>query len=253
MAFLQIDCKSASLQRRVHLNVFLPSDVPGAAAPYPSLYLLHGIFGSSVSWVTSSCVQRYAEERKLCVVMPDGENGFYLDHPETLNLFSSWVGKELVEVTRAMLPLSHRREDTYLGGFSMGGYGALRNGLLYADTFGAILAFSSALILSEVERKAAQGPGADPSYMRAMFGNLSRLTDTDLDPAFLARRLVEDGRPLPRMYLSCGEQDSLLEANRDFARALEQMGADFTFRTAPGGHDWDFWEQEIRYVLRQWL
>ena len=83
MAFLQIDLKSKALGRKVHLNVFLPVDVDNKKpAPYKTLYLLHGIFGNSSSWVTSSCVQRYAEDKGICVVMPDGENGFYIDHPD---------------------------------------------------------------------------------------------------------------------------------------------------------------------------
>ena len=105
MAFLQVDYKSRQMGRKVHFNMFLPADVDPSGktgAPWRTLYLLHGIYGNSTSWVTSSCVQRYADERNLCVVMPDGENGFYLDHPDYMNNFSSWIGQELVQITRRM-------------------------------------------------------------------------------------------------------------------------------------------------------
>ena len=55
-----------------------------------------------------------------------------------------YVGKELVEMTRKMFPLSEKREDTYIGGISMGGYGALYNGMKYRDTFSKVAAFSPA-------------------------------------------------------------------------------------------------------------
>ncbi len=186
--------------------------------------------------------------------MPDGENGFYLDHPDYMNNFSSWIGQELVEATRAMFPLSSRREDTFLGGFSMGGYGALRTGLKYADTFGGILAFSSALLLESLQNGGGTaGPLDNTAYTRAMFGDLSHLLDTDLDPLFLVKQLLEAGKPLPRLYLSCGEQDFLLKPNENFHQALDQLGVPHTWSTSPGGHTWDFWEQEIRHTVLDWM
>ena len=257
MAFLQVDFKSKRLGRKTRFNVFLPADTDPAGrkgAPWRTLYLLHGIYGDCTSWVTSSCVQRYAEDRNLCVVMPDGENGFYLDHPDYLNCFGAWIGQELVEATRVLFPLSEKREDTWIGGLSMGGYGALRTGLKYADTFGGIAAFSSALLLEDLQNRTGAGVvvGGE-AYMRAMFGDLDHLLDTDLDPLYLARMRKESGKPLPRIYLSCGEQDFLLQANRKFSEALTALGVPHTWRTTPGGHTWEFWEQEIRHVVLDWM
>ena len=256
MAFLQVNYKSKQLGRKTHFNVFLPTDVDAEAeglGPWPTLYLLHGIYGDCSSWVTSSCVQRYADDRKLCVVMPDGENGFYLDHPDYMNNYAQWIGQELVAATRAMFPLSPRREDTWIGGLSMGGYGALRTGLKFADTFGAIAAFSSALLLESLQnRKSAAGP-VNEAYTRAMFGDLDHLLGTDLDPLHLAAERKAAGKPMPRIYLSCGEQDFLLQANRDFEEALTRLGIAHTWRTTPGGHTWEFWEQEIRHVILDWM
>ena len=256
MAFLQVDYKSKKMGRKVHFNVFMPMDVDPAGktgAPWRTLYLLHGIYGNSTSWVTSSCVQRYADDRNLCVIMPDGENGFYLDHPDYMNNFSGWIGQELVEATRAMFPLSDRWEDTWIGGFSMGGYGALRTGLKYADTFGGIIAFSSALLLESLQnRSSAEGP-VNEAYTRAIFGDPDHLLDTDLDPLYLARIRCQEGKPVPRMYISCGEQDFLLAANDRFSRQLTELGIPHTYRTTPGGHTWDFWEQEIRHVILDWM
>ncbi|MBQ9010825.1 MAG: hypothetical protein IJ088_16075 [Clostridia bacterium] len=96
MALLQVDCRSNALMRKVHFNVILPTDADKTdRRPYPTLYLLHGIFGNSTSWLTGTCVQRYAEEKGVCVVMPDGENGFYLDHLDYINRFSVWIGGQL--------------------------------------------------------------------------------------------------------------------------------------------------------------
>ena len=255
MALIQADFKADTLQRRVRVNVVLP--VEGAARPDPrkkklkTLYLLHGIFGDANSWLINSRVARWAEEKNLCVVMPDGENGFYIDHPDYYNLFSTYIGQELVEATRRMFPLSEKREDTFIGGFSMGGYGALRTGLKFADTFGVICAMSSALILDEYVKTGGSTP-VGGAYSRAMFGDGDVLA-SDLNPSWLVRRLCESGKPIPSLYLSCGDQDFLLKPNRDFDEELKALGVKHTFRVSPGAHDWDFWETEMQYLIRSWL
>ena len=114
MAYIQVSLMSLSLMRTVPVTVILPTDkmpFPGAPArepgkPYKTLYLLHGIFGSSVDWVTGTRIQRYAEENDLAVVMPSGDNMFYVDQPVTGNNYGQFIGQELVDFTRRSFPLS---------------------------------------------------------------------------------------------------------------------------------------------------
>lgn len=80
--------------------------------PYKTLYLLHGIFGNYSDWVCGTRIQRYAEEHDLAVVMPSGDNAFYVDQPAGGNFYGEFVGRELVELTRRIFPLSHEREDS---------------------------------------------------------------------------------------------------------------------------------------------
>lgn len=261
MAYLQIGFFSNSLRRRAQMTVILPVDKAANepwpdhdGKPYKTLYLLHGIFGDNLSWPSFSRIQRYAEARNLVVVMPSGENGFYLDHPDTYNCYATLVGEEIVALTRRMFPLSHKREDTFLGGFSMGGYGALRNGLKYSDTFGAIVAFSSALLLEEYKTKTVtNSPIDDWAYAEAMFGDPETVLESDRNPAWLAKQILSAGKELPAIYMSCGEQDSLLPKSQQLVDILRGMGAEVTYETAPGGHDWDFWDAQINHVIEDWL
>ena len=62
---------------------------------------------------------------------------------DTVRIF----GEELVQMTRDMFPLSHKREDTFIGGLSMGGYGALLHGLTNPGRYNAIGAFSPGIPL----------------------------------------------------------------------------------------------------------
>ena len=45
---------------------------------------------------------------------------------------------------------------------------------------------------------------------------------------------------------------TLMPANRAFRKVLEDNGFNVTWHEAPGGHDWDFWNEEMQRVL-DWL
>lgn len=157
MASFLVNFVSQSLSRTVTINVILPTDkmyFPGMpqreeGKPFKTLYLLHGVIGNYTDWLHGTRIQRWAEENDLAVVMPSGDNAFYVDQPWNCNYYGKFIGEELVDFTRKTFPLSHKREDTYIAGLSMGGYGAIRNGLKYHETFGCIGALSSALVVNE--------------------------------------------------------------------------------------------------------
>lgn len=261
MAFIQMSILSKSLMRTVPVNVILPADkmvFPGMPEPpekpFKTLYLLHGVFGSYIDWVNGTRIQRYAEEHDLAVVMPSGDNAFYVDQPGANNYYGEFVGKELVELTRKMFPLSRKREDTFIGGLSMGGYGAMRNGLKYWENFGSIVALSGALLVEDVAKRTNDDPFFlnRRDYAEACFGDLSKILDSDRNPKYLVRQLKKEGRPIPRIYMACGDADSLLPVNQDMAAFLKEQGADVTFEVGPGAHEWDFWDTYIRKAI-EWL
>lgn len=261
MAFIQMSILSKSLMRTVPVNVILPADkmvFPGMPEPpekpFKTLYLLHGVFGSYIDWVNGTRIQRYAEEHDLAVVMPSGDNAFYVDQPGANNYYGEFVGKELVELTRKMFPLSRKREDTFIGGLSMGGYGAMRNGLKYWENFGSIVALSGALLVEDVAKRTNDDPFFlnRRDYAEACFGDLSKILDSDRNPKYLVRQLKKEGRPIPRIYMACGDADSLLPVNQDMAAFLKEQGVDVTFEVGPGAHEWDFWDTYIRKAI-EWL
>lgn len=149
MALVQVDFFSEKLMRTVTINAIIPVDkkLNQPNKKFKTLYLLHGIFGNYTDWVCGTRIQRWAQDHDLAVIMPSGENKFYVDNENSHEYYSQFIGEELVSITRAMFPLSQRREDTFIAGLSMGGYGAIINGLKYYQTFGYIAALSSALLI----------------------------------------------------------------------------------------------------------
>ena len=254
MALIQVNFVSKSLLRTVPIQVILPvdkismfSDAKKEEKPFKTLYLLHGILGNYTDWVSGTRIQRWAEERDLCVVMPSGDNAFYVDQPASMNYYGRFIGEELVDVTRRMFPLSRKREDTFIAGLSMGGYGAIRNGLKYHDTFGAIAGLSSAIHILE--------PGTEHMNIameESFFGPLDEARKSDKNPLVLIDKLVEEKAELPKIYMACGLDDGLLEVNRTYRDLFKEKGFDITYYEGPGAHEWDFWDREIKKVL-DWL
>lgn len=258
MATLTIRFFSQALRREVPLTALIPVDSPflpvqanSSAPPMKSLYLLHGYSGSHSDWIYFSRIKELSDRYRIAVFMPSGENHFYVDDNDKGSLYGEYVGRELVDFTRSLFPLSTARADTFIGGLSMGGYGAIRNGFKYADRFGRIIALSSAIITYKI---AHIEPGfkdliADYSYYRSVFGELAQLPGSDKDPEAIVRRLTESGAELPSLYMACGTDDFLLDVNRQFHQYLEQAKVDHTYREREGTHNWDFWNETIADAL----
>ena len=235
MALMEVNFFSKALMRPVTMNVILPADkvffgekTEEENKPFKTLYLLHGVMGNYTDWVTGTCIKRWAEEKNLAVVMPSGANMFYMDHPNANENYSEFIGKELVKITRRMFPLSHKKEDTFIAGLSMGGYGAIRNGLKYHDTFGYIAGLSSAMILEKMGTTDDSSPMffEKKSFLESVFGDLSRIKDCEINPEWIAENMKKDGIPFPHMYLACGLDDPLLPPNRKFRDTMQKLGVD---------------------------
>ena len=262
MAYLTVNFISKSLMRTVPVNVILPADklvFPGMPEPeqkpFKMLILLHGILGNYTDWVNGTRIQRWAEAKNLCVVMPSGDNAFYVDIPQSGNYYGKFIGEELPAMMRKMFHISDKREDCYIAGLSMGGFGAMRNGLCYNDTFGAIASLSGAFILHE--------PKSDDEEIGRMglekycFGTMKEGWYSEKNPQYLAEALVErkaagEEVNLPKIYMACGTEDGLIGPNYTVRDDLIEKGFDVTWAEGPGGHEWDFWDTYIEKVLN-WL
>ena len=178
MAVFEISFFSDALGRIAPMTAIVPIERPHhyggsgkpASEPFRAVYLLHGYSGCNTDWIRGSRIEQLAMAHNIAVFMPSGENGFYLDDPIRGAYYSKLICEDIIDFTRAVFPLSVRREDTTIGGFSMGGYGALRNGLYRSDVFGNIIAFSSAILTDELATCEQTDPIAPYSYYVHTFG-----------------------------------------------------------------------------------
>lgn len=262
MALIHIDLFSKSLMRTVPITAVIPVDnvryegqpVRPADMPYKTLYLLNGIYGSNIDWVCATGIMMMAQEHNLAVIMPAGENHFYVDCAATGEGYGRFVGQELVEQTRRLFHLSRKREDTFIAGLSMGGYGAIHTGLMWGETFGYAAGLSSAFVQDRIlaSDNNSQDYTQRRQYYTSVFGDLDKLIGSDLDCEALYRKRKAQNAPIPRLYMACGTEDFLIEPNREYRDFLRGQNADLTYEEGPGVHDFAFWGEYIRHVLN-WL
>jgi S-formylglutathione hydrolase FrmB len=248
---------SNQLHRTVPFMAVLPNDgeaYPGQVPDFvtgkmKTLFLLHGYSGDENDYLSNSLIRELSAKYKIAVIMPAGDNLFYVDSEDDVIGYGRYIGEELVEYTRRIFHLSGKREDTYIGGLSMGGFGAIRNGLKYHNTFGAAISFSGVLQLFEALETIPADYNTD--FEAGTFGDLKQAAKSDKNPSWLVRSLAGK-KNLPKIYLACGTEDHLLHHSRSFRDLLVNKGFRVTYEEGPGGHEWDFWDTYIKKVI-DWL
>lgn len=259
MALMNIECFSECLMRRITFKVILPNDAnkkdnKNYDRPTKLLMLLHGYCCTDTDWIWNSQITCLAEKYNICVVLPNGENSFYLDGKATGRKYSTLVGEELPNYVINTFGLSKDKKDHYIGGFSMGGFGAIHAGIKYDKMYSKLFALSSALIPYElVDMQPGTHNGvANYEYFDLMFDGLDALKESENHPEILVRNHLEKNIELPEIYMACGTEDFLLDFNRRFENFLTSNDVKHTYVEDSGSHDYGFWNKVIEPSV-EWL
>ncbi len=250
MADFTVRFFSKALKRDVSFLMVIPNDIrmdyprndlKRMDRPMKTLFLLHGYNGAAFNWLPGNLAEQY----NFAVVIPSGENSFWLDCLPTGWQFATFVGVELVEYARKTFHLAMTAEDTYLMGFSMGGFGALHTALAYPETFSKTAALSSALIHNGVAqmKEGEANEIANYDYYRMCFGDPGKLAESDNNPEYLIKKLIAAGKKIPEIFMACGTEDFLLEPNRAFHKFLEDQKVEHVYLESKGIHDMKFWQE----------
>ena len=262
MSFLQVTYFAVPLMKQTTFHMYLPNELaPEMMAgnknydrPTKTLYLLHGFSGNTTDWVTGSLVQEWSNKYNMAIVMPSGDNSFYVDAKGTGHSYGTFIGVDLVSYVTRTFGLSARKEDNFIGGLSMGGFGAIHTGLMYPEQFGKMFGLSSALIIHDI---AGMKPGtrndiADYDYYEGIFGDLNKLVESNHNPEQLIREQKNQGKEIQPIFMACGSEDFLIKNNHEFRDFLMKEGVDLTYRESTGVHEWKFWNEYIEPAI-QWL
>lgn len=210
-------------------------DVPETAT-LPVLYFLHGVPSDPKTIVDyeglAHQVASYVDGggTPFVLAVPDG-NGAHHDDTEWANAAdgSDRIEDRLLDEVIPAVEGTHRRDAGHraIGGFSMGGYGAMNLALRHPSIFGTVASVSGYFHVD------------DPSHM---FGERPEVIAANSPDHELgaARRL--------RIFLAAaaGETDPVVSGEpQRFKALLDAARIPCVLEVRPGGHDWDY----VRSVL----
>ncbi|MEM7106116.1 MAG: alpha/beta hydrolase-fold protein [Bacteroidota bacterium] len=232
-----VTVKSPSLKGRVDMSVYLSENAKGLSG-LPVIVLLHGVFGSHWAWALKGgahqVLQELMDEKTInpfVLVMPSdglwGDGSGYVPH-RLLN-FDKWIGEELPALIRQQFAEVDEDSPFYIGGLSMGGYGAFRIGLLYRKNYFGISAHSTMTAVEQMTLFVEEDWSWWPTGKDAIL---------DL--------IKNNGTPPPSIRFDCGTEDLLIAYNRELHRQLEKLGVEHDYSEYPGGHKWAYWHEHVR-------
>jgi enterochelin esterase family protein len=216
--------------------IYTPPNYDKDSAKYPVLYLLHGNGEAQNGWVMNGraniILDNLIADKKaqpMIVVMPQGHAlqganvGPLVRLTGETDMFSKRFPQDLLQEVIPRVEQNYRvykdADHRAIAGLSMGGGQALSIGLANADLFHYVLGFSGAV----------GGPfmNAEAEFSQA----LSK-------PEFLNSKLR-------LLWVSCGKQDFLYQANREFVGMLKSKGVKVLFRETEGSHVWSVWRNYL--------
>jgi enterochelin esterase-like enzyme len=253
--------RSATLGEDISYNVYLPTGYAGSSARYPVLYLLHGRGDSMSAWtrVASQLDALIAagDIPPLIAIMPDApwssRASYYVDSEYTgadpgRKVETAFI-RDLIPHVDATYRTMASRNGRGIGGYSMGGYGALRYSLAHPELFGASIVLSPAVYVpvppddSSTREFGAFGQGGS-LFVEAIYKKLNY-------PALVgpfAQKGLES-----HMYIAVGDDefknpkpadaphDLDFEAHVLFNQIVRVPNLTSELRVVDGGHDWDVW------------
>ncbi len=245
MAIFNCIYHSQVLGTKTAMNVVLP-DREDSSSPaineIPVFTLLHGFDGNYLTWAANTKIQELAEKLGVAVIMPEAKNSFYTKTSQGEDYYTH-IAEELPLVARRFFNLSAERELNHIAGISMGGFGAMKIGLLKGKSFATIGCLSAVF---DIQAELFENPRLtqrEKDVFTYAFGQNPQLRGTENDLMWLARQVA--GKDLPWIYQFCGTEDFLYSDNRRFCNLAVELRLKHSYKEGPGKHLWPVWAEQI--------
>ncbi len=250
MALIKCDFVAESIGMSTSMHVILPQQSIGRVRDkYPCLFLLHGLSEDDSTWTRRTAIERYVAPLGLAVVMPNVHRSFYSDMKYGGNYWT-FISEELPQIARSFFPLSDKREDNFVAGLSMGGYGAFKLALRKPESFCAAASLSGSLDMAMYIKNAEQNI---IDILVPIFGENIDISETEDDLLYCADKVAKlPADKQPALYQYCGTEDILYQENISFREHAKKLGLKHIYKENSGTHEWKYWDQQIQQVL-EWL
>ena len=220
---------------------------------YPVLYFLHGLGGSSQSFVDSGGLNaaedlwQQKQIKEFLIVTPDAGRSFYVNSRDGRVRYEDFFIREFIPYIESHYRIRAGRRDRGISGVSMGGYGALRFAFRHPELFGSVSAHSAAL----VEKSPIAGmSGAQEMGISRFLGSAFGVP---FDPAYWQREnpfTIVRNSPRPaslHIYFDCGTDDNygFNAGAQAFHDLLVARKIPHEFHLYPGAHDWSYFAAHL--------
>lgn len=163
--------------------------------------------------------------------MPQAHHSFCTDMKYG-NKYWTFLTEELPYLSRSFFPLSDVREDNFVAGFSMGGYGAFKWALNRLEQICAAASLSGVMdIVGHINKLEKD------RVFHFIYGN-EDVSGTKHDVFSMVER-IHMNRQKPLLYQCCGTEDYLYESNIRFKELCDKKFYNLTTAFCPGEHDGD--------------
>lgn len=214
----------------------------------PVVFLLHGKSGKGSSFYDHTDVIAFSEKFGVITIAPSVENSYYTNMARGERYFD-YLSKEVPFMVNQTLNIKMDKENSYVLGYSMGGYGAMKLGLIYPERFRGIASLSGSLRSVEENRELMKS--SNRYDLELCYGVKDLGEDAHNDLYSLIDRIIEEGKEFPNLYLYCGERDGLMDYNLRFKEYLEKKNIPHTFFKDEGNHEFNYWNQQMEYYFRK--
>ena len=248
MALIRLDHYSEYTRVNQQVYVLVPESKTLMQIPLQQrkvIWLMHGLSDDASTWQRFTNVEALAEVYGFIAVMPSVDRSFYLDFPNGRKYFS-YLTEELPKYLKNLFQLDSPRENTYVAGISMGGYGAIKLALSQPERFRGAASFSGFLSLMGFVYDS--GDHRIPELL-PLFGERDTLLGGPHDPQVWLETLKASGKPIPELYISCGRQDDLYPLNQLFMHYCTQAGVPMHYYEEDNDHNWFFWGEQLKRLV----
>jgi S-formylglutathione hydrolase FrmB len=270
MALCKINYDSTAMGQKMGVCVIIPENKWGhslADRPqdyvYPTLWLLCGGGYDHTDWLRYTALELYAAKRGIAVVLPGVSYSGYVNTAEGDYRWWDQIAYELPAYLRKVFPLSLKREDNFVAGFSMGGYGAFKLAMQRPEMFAACGNFSGPVGIiprepipsdEKLGQPCLRDDFCEPQFstLWASFGSAKKRRGTSDDNLYMLDHHVESHTELPKIYMAIGAQDPGAQDGYEAMDYMKRLGVDLYEVRDQGMHNWEYCARHVEAFLN-WI
>ncbi|MER6251547.1 esterase family protein [Streptomyces sp. NPDC001584] len=236
------------------VNVLLPDDYHWSGRTYPVLYLFHG-GGTDQDFITfdRERIRDWTAGKPIIVVMPDGGHAGWYSNPVSSNVgprnWEHFHIAQLLPWVEANFRTFAEYDGRAVGGFSMGGFGALKYAAKYWGHFASVSAHSGPASMRRDNglvthwanlSSAALDLGGGTVYGAPLWDEARVNADNPVQriESYRNKRvfLVAGTSPDPISWFDTANETQVLAGQREFRSLLDRAGIPHESHEVPGGH-----------------